>query len=67
MRRLAILSTKVTIEKSKNTLKLEDETITEKLKMLDNNLVFVPIDKASGNDDLFCQRHDAQFLINNLV
>ena len=35
--------------------------------MLDNNLVFVPIDKASGNDDLFCQRHDAQFLINNLV
>ena len=41
------LSTKITTDKSQNTLKLRDEMITEELKMLHNEFFVVPNDKAS--------------------
>ena len=59
-------STKLTTERSKNTLKLKDEIITDELKLLHEKLVVVPIDKASSNDVFVCQKHYVQVLISKL-
>ena len=51
------LSAKLTTKNSKNLLKLKDEIITEKLKMLHNKFAVAPVDKASGNVVFACQKH----------
>ena len=61
------LSTKVTPEKSKNTLKPKDTEIAEELKMLHCQTAAVPIHKARGNLAFVCWRHYAQVLINELA
>ena len=48
------LSTKVTPEKSKNTLKPTDTEIAEELKMLHCQTAAVPIHKARGNLAFVC-------------
>lgn len=58
--------TKLTTKRSKNTLKLKDEIITDELKLLHEKLVVVPIDKASSNDAFVCQKHYVQVLISKL-
>ena len=61
------LSTKVTPEKSKNTVKPKDTEIAEELKMLHCQTAAVPIHKARGNLAFVCWRHYAQVLINELA
>lgn len=63
--KLSNLSTKVTTEKIKNTVKLKDEIITKKLKMLHKKFV-VLIDNVSGNVAFICQMPYVQALINEL-
>ena len=63
--KLSNLSTKVTTEKIKNTVKLKDEIITKKLKMLHKKFV-VLIDNVRGNVAFICQMPYAQALINEL-
>lgn len=63
--KLSNLSTKVTTEKIKNTVKLKDEIITKKLKMLHKQFV-VLIDNVSGNVAFICQMPYVQALINEL-
>ena len=58
--------TKLTTKRSKNTLKLKDEIITDELKLLHDKFVVVPIDKASGNDAFVCQKHYVQVSISEL-
>ena len=58
------ISTKLITENSKNTLKVKDNIINEKLKMLQNKFIIVPIDKASDNVVFLYQTHYAQVLIN---
>ena len=60
------LSTKLTREMSKHTLKLKDKIIKDELKMLYNKFIIVPICKASSNFAFICQRHYAQAFINKL-
>lgn len=63
--KLSNLSTKVTTEKIKNTVKLKDEIITKKLKMLHKKFV-VLIDNVRGNVAFICQMPYVQALINEL-
>ena len=56
------ISTKLITENSKNTLKVKDNIINEKLKMLQNKFIIVP--KASDNVVFLYQTHYAQVLIN---
>ena len=58
------LSTKLTTEKHKSTLK--DEIITEELKILHNKFFVIPNSKARGNVAFICQRHYAKVFINEL-
>lgn len=55
--KISHLSAKLTTKNGKNLLKLKDEIITEKLKMLHNKFAVVPVDKASGNVAFVCQKH----------
>ena len=57
------LSTKLINENSKNALKLNKEVNSEKLKMLQNKLAVVPIDKANGNIEFVAHRYYARVLI----
>ena len=61
------LSAKLTTEKRKIILKIEDKFITEELKMIHKFYFVDSIDKTSGNVAFLCQKHYAQVLINKLV
>ena len=60
------LLTKVAIEKSKKTLRLKDETITEELKTIHGKFVVITFDKGSSQVAFVCQRHYAQVMINEI-
>lgn len=57
------LFTKLRTIKSKNTLKLNDDIITEELKTIYNKSSAVFTDMARGNNAFFCQRHYTHVLL----
>ena len=58
MQKITNLSTKLAIETSKSTLKLNDAMISEELKLLHNKSVVAPINKTSDNVSFVCQRYE---------